>query len=116
MNGTETESGLQPHGHGASERLRRMLQASAEELEIIDRLLAGRWSQENGRVRPEDLLTKKELAARMRVTVRTVENWRKKGALRFIKLGNTVLFHWPDLMGQLRANSQVCRKENRCAE
>jgi excisionase family DNA binding protein len=46
--------------------------------------------------RGEDyLLTKLDLAERLRVKPRTVDNWMVEGRLPFLKLGKTVRFFWP---------------------
>jgi excisionase family DNA binding protein len=60
---------------------------------------------------PEDhgFLDKRELAEHLKITVRTVENWQKRGVLPFIKVGKIVLFHWPDVVEHLRSNFRVCR-------
>ena len=50
-------------------------------------------------------LTKRELAARLRMKPRTVERWMKHGYIPYIKLGdarrNTVLFKWADVDAHL---------------
>ena len=46
--------------------------------------------------RGEDyLLTKIDLAERLRVKPRTVDNWMAAGRLPFLKVGKTVRFSWP---------------------
>ena len=46
--------------------------------------------------RGEDyLLTKTDLAERLRVKPRTVDNWMAAGRLPFLKVGKTVRFSWP---------------------
>ena len=53
--------------------------------------------------RPEDyLLTKTDLADRLRVKPRTIDNWMAEGRLPFLKLGKTVRFFWPTVMDSLR--------------
>jgi excisionase family DNA binding protein len=60
---------------------------------------------------PNDaLLTKKELAARLKVTVRTVENWQRRGVLPYIKIGKVVLFEYSEVLEFLKANFRVCRR------
>jgi excisionase family DNA binding protein len=52
--------------------------------------------------RPEDyLLTKTDLAERLRVKPRTVDNWMAEGRLPFLKLGKTVRFSWPTVKESL---------------
>ena len=57
--------------------------------------------------RPEDyLLTKTDLAERLRVKPRTVDNWMKLGRLPYIKIGGgqrgTVRFEYSAVMDSLR--------------
>jgi hypothetical protein len=58
----------------------------------------------------DEMLTKRELAAKLKVTVRTVENWQREGFLPFIKISSVVLFHWPEVIEHLKANFKVCRR------
>ena len=60
----------------------------------------------------DEMLTKKELAVRLKMTVRTVENWQRRGALPFVKVGKVVLFHWSDVVAHLKSNFRVCRRTN----
>jgi hypothetical protein len=43
------------------------------------------------------LLTKKELARKLKKSVRSIENWMKLGYLPYIKIGHSVLFKWCDV-------------------
>ena len=53
--------------------------------------------------RGEDyLLTKIDLAERLRVKPRTVDNWMAAGRLPFLKVGKTVRFSWPAVKKSLR--------------
>ena len=58
----------------------------------------------------DEMLTKEELAAKLKVTVRCIENWQRAGHLPFLKISSVVLFHWPDVLAHLKANFQVCRR------
>jgi hypothetical protein len=58
----------------------------------------------------DEMLTKKELAAKLRVTVRTIENWQRAGFLPYMKISSVVLFHWPEVIEYLKANFKVCRR------
>jgi excisionase family DNA binding protein len=62
---------------------------------------------------PDGFLNKKDLAQQLRVTVRTVENWQRRGVLPFCKIGKVVLFHWPDVRDHLKANFRICRRSLR---
>ena len=60
---------------------------------------------------PSDvMLNKRELAQRLKMTVRTVENWQKRGVLPYVKVGKVVLFHWPEVVEFLKGNFRVCRR------
>jgi hypothetical protein len=58
----------------------------------------------------DEMLNKKELAARLKITVRTIENWQAAGLLPYIKISSVVLFHWPDVLEHLKNNFRVCRR------
>ena len=48
-----------------------------------------------------DLITKKELAARLHKSPRCIELWMKRRYLPYIKVGRSVLFSWPDVLKAL---------------
>ena len=50
----------------------------------------------------DELLVKREVAARLKRSVRTVDAWMKAGKLPYIKLGKTVLFRWADVLEKLQ--------------
>jgi len=56
----------------------------------------------------EGYITKQEVARRLKKTVRTVENWQRRGYIPFIKAGRSVLFDWPDVEAHLQKNFRVC--------
>ncbi len=49
----------------------------------------------------DTLLTKRALAPRLNCSVRTVDDWMRKGRLPYIKLGKSVRFRWADVMAKL---------------
>ena len=51
-------------------------------------------------------LTKKEMAARMQVTPRTVDAWMAKGLVPFRKIGRTVRFDWGEVREHLKLRSR----------
>ena len=59
---------------------------------------------------PEGFIDKHEVARRLNKTVRTVDNWMKRGILPFYKLGRTVAFRWTDIEAHMQANYRVCRQ------
>ncbi len=60
-------------------------------------------------VASDEMLTKEELAPRMKVSVRTIEQWQHDGHLPFLKLGQVVLFYWPEVVKHLTTNFTVRR-------
>ena len=56
----------------------------------------------------EKLLTKRDVAARLRKTTRTVETWMAIGHIPYYKIGRSVLFRWSDVESFLDANYRVC--------
>ena len=55
------------------------------------------------------LLTQEEVAARRKVTVRTVVRLQHDGVVPFILLGKAVRFYWPAVISHLNANFTVVR-------
>ena len=55
------------------------------------------------------LLTQEEVAARLKVTVRTVVRLQHDGVVPFILLGKAVRFYWPAVISHLNANFTVVR-------
>ena len=51
----------------------------------------------------DSLDTKRELAARLRRSTRTVDDWMRKGKLPYLKIGKTVLFRWQDVLEKLNS-------------
>jgi excisionase family DNA binding protein len=51
----------------------------------------------------EILLDKRETARRLNKSVRTVDNWMKRGRLPYIKVGRSVLFRWGAVLEKLEA-------------
>jgi excisionase family DNA binding protein len=63
----------------------------------------------------DEMLTRSELAAKLRVHLRTIENWQRDGYLPFIKIGNTVWFHWPDVLQHFKTHFRTLRCEPEAA-
>ncbi len=55
----------------------------------------------------DEMLTKPELAAKLKICLRTVENWIQAGHLPYLKISHLVLFYWPDVVCHLKANFGV---------
>ena len=58
----------------------------------------------------DDLLTQDEVAARLKVTVRTVIRLQHDGVLPVITLGKAVRFYWPAVISHLITNFTVTRQ------
>lgn len=57
---------------------------------------------------PADVMfSKNELAPKLRVSVRTIENWQRKRYLPFIKVANVVIFYWPTVLTHLQTHFSV---------
>jgi hypothetical protein len=56
------------------------------------------------------MLTKQELAARLKVTGRTIGNWQREGLLPYLKISSVILFDWREVREHLNANFKVCRR------
>ena len=53
------------------------------------------------------MLCKKQLAPKLNVSVRTIENWQHAGYLPFIKVANVVMFYWPSVVAHLQTHFSV---------
>jgi len=49
------------------------------------------------------LLTKPEVAIKLRRSRRTVDLWMRQKKIPYFKVGKTVLFRWPDVLEKLKA-------------
>lgn len=56
--------------------------------------------------RAEEYIVKDEIARRIKKTVRTVENWQRKGLLPYYKVGRSVMFKWSEVEKHL---AETCR-------
>ena len=63
-------------------------------------------------VPPTEFLKKRELAALLKVTVRTLETWLREGRLPFIKVSKSVRFHWPTVLAHLNSKTQTRKTES----
>jgi excisionase family DNA binding protein len=60
---------------------------------------------------PEPFIDKLEVAARLGVRPRTVDDWMKRGLIPYYKPGHYVRFRWSEIQVFLAQNSRVCRRE-----
>ena len=59
---------------------------------------------------PEGFISKSDVARRTGKTIRTVDNWMKRGILPYFKIRHSVLFKWSDVEAHLAANYRVARR------
>jgi excisionase family DNA binding protein len=64
------------------------VKANITEEQVIDRAADG-------------LLSKKEVAARLRISPRTLDQWMRKKRIPFLKIGKTVRFRFPAVLEKL---------------
>jgi len=55
----------------------------------------------------DEILQKPELAERLKVSTRTLDQWMKAGRLPFLKIGKTVRFRWFDVLTELQGKCRV---------
>src|SRR5207247_4395078 len=55
----------------------------------------------------DSYVTKLEIARRLHRSCRTVEKWMRGGRLPFLKIGRSVLFHWPTVERHLNETYQI---------
>jgi len=55
----------------------------------------------------DEILEKPETAQRLKISVRTLDEWMRAGKVPFLKIGKTVRFRWPDVLAQLQHNFRV---------
>ena len=65
------------------------------------------------RIEPEGFITKETLAIRLSRTVRTVENWQRRGIIPYVKCGRCVLFKWTDVETHLQTHFRICGGDGR---
>ena len=53
------------------------------------------------------MLTRQEIAKQLRISTRTVDEWRQDKVIPCIKVGKVVLFYWPDVVSALREKYSV---------
>jgi excisionase family DNA binding protein len=50
----------------------------------------------------EEFISKREVASRLKMTVRNVSKWQRRGIIPYIKCGRAVLFKWADVEAHLK--------------
>jgi hypothetical protein len=54
-----------------------------------------------GAASADELLTKRELASRLKKTPRCIELWMRRGYLPYFKIARSVYFRWTDVLTSL---------------
>lgn len=54
----------------------------------------------------DQLLEKQDVAHRLQISTRTLDQWMREGRIPFFKIGKTVRFRWEDVLAHL---DQKCR-------
>ena len=49
----------------------------------------------------DGLLTKRELAIRLKVSVRTLDEWMRRGRIAYMKIGKTCRYRYADVLKKL---------------
>ena len=73
----------------------RQIQEAAGELDPSDKSKDEHFTDSS-------LLSKRQVAAALNVTVRTISKWQKRGDLPFIKIGGRCLYPWGAVQDKLR--------------
>ena len=53
----------------------------------------------------QELITKTQLAKKLKVTTKTIENWTKDGLIPVIKINTQVRYNWSEVLEQLNKES-----------
>ena len=64
----------------------------------------------------EPFIDKREVARRLGRTVRSVENWMRRGLLPFYKCNQIVVFRWSEIQTHMKENLWVCRQVDPTAQ
>jgi len=58
----------------------------------------------------DEILEKHETAARLKISIRTLDEWMRSGRVPYIKLGKTVRFRWAAVLAHLQENTHMNAK------
>ena len=61
----------------------------------------------NAVTREDEILAKHETADRLKISMRTLDQWMRSGRVPFLKIGKTVRFRWLDVLAQLQHTCRV---------
>ena len=51
----------------------------------------------------DGLLTKRELATKLKVSVRTLDDWMRRGRIAYLKIGKSCRYRYSDVLEKLNA-------------
>ena len=57
--------------------------------------------QHDADVASDGLLTKRELATKIRVSTRTLDEWQRRGRIAYLKIGKSCRYRWLDVIEKL---------------
>ena len=60
----------------------------------------------------EEFIGKAEVARRLGVRMRTVDDWMRRGVLPYYKPGHSVRFLWSEVQAHFGETCRVCRKSS----
>jgi excisionase family DNA binding protein len=63
-----------------------------------------------GKGEVESYIGKPEVTQRLGMSMRTVDDWMKRGLLPYYKLGRSVLFKWSEIEAHLARTCRVCQR------
>lgn len=69
---------------------------------LIDRLEA--FFQSNKEHHTQELISREELAKRLKITVRCIINYEKKNKLKPLRLGTTIRYNWEEVIKTMSKN------------
>lgn len=55
----------------------------------------------------DELITKTELAKKLKVSTRTVDAWREQGVISCIKIASQVRFDWNEVLEEIKERKEV---------
>ena len=55
----------------------------------------------------DELITKTELAKKLKVSTRTIDAWREQGVISCIKINSQVRFDWSEVLRELKEGKEV---------
>ncbi len=76
---------------------------------------AGPAESQSKASRTEEWLTRREVAARLKKTSRTIDSYIRRGLLPAIKIGRSILLRWSDVEKHLIKRFRIIPKPSACS-